>query len=188
MSLYRACKRMGRTLLLDLHAAEILRATGNANIPQSDWPHVAIYVPHYQRVRIKQTGRFDILDRHKAQRIFPEDLVGLAPKAAMLFRPAMLRDLDRANCLGGSRAIWSQWDGYLKAPRGEALLAQLAERGIPLDHVHTSGHASIPDLKRFAVAIAAKGLVPIHTFEASRFPDLFGPTVSIKNDGEWWEA
>lgn len=188
VSLYRACKRSGRTLLIDLYAAEILRATGNANIPQSDWAQVAIYVPHYQRVRIKQTGRFDILDRHKAQRVFPEDLVGLASKAAMLFRPAMLRDLDRAGCLSGSRAIWSQWDGYLKAPRGEALLGQLAERGIPLDHVHTSGHASIPDLKRLAAAIAPKTLVPIHTFEASRFPDLFGAAVSIKNDGEWWEA
>ena len=184
VSLYRACKRTGRTLLINLYAAEILRATGNSNIPQSDWSQVAIFVPHYQRVQIKQSGRFDILDRHKARRVFPEGLAGLAPNAAMLFRPAMLRDLDRAGCLDGCRAIWSQWDGYLEAPRGKKLLAQLAERNIPLDHVHTSGHASIPDLQRFAAAVAPRTLVPIHAFEARRFPDLFGPTVSIKADGE----
>ena len=87
----------------------------------------------------------------------------------------MLRDLDRAACLTGAHAIWSQWDGYLKQPRGEALLADLAARGIPLSQAHTSGHASIPDLKRLAAAVAPKVLVPIHTFEAGRFPELFGP-------------
>lgn len=36
VSLYRACKRTGRTLIIDLYSAEILRATGNPKIPQSD--------------------------------------------------------------------------------------------------------------------------------------------------------
>ena len=188
VSLYRACKRTGRTLLIDLYTAEILRATGNANIPQSDWPQVAVYVPHYQRVQIKRSGRFDLLEPHGAQRIYPEALAALAPRAAMVFRPAMLRDLDRAACLTGARAIWSQWDGYLKQPRGEALLAELATRKIPLAQAHTSGHASIPDLKRLAAAIAPRMLVPIHTFEAGRFPELFGHCVTLKDDGVWWKA
>ena len=33
VSLYRACKRTGRTLVLDLYALEVLAATGNSNIP-----------------------------------------------------------------------------------------------------------------------------------------------------------
>ena len=188
VSLYRACKRSGWTLLIDLYTAEILRATGNTNISQSDWPFVAVYVPHYQRVQIKRSGRFDLLEPHGAQRIYPEALAALAPRAAMVFRPAMLRDLDRAACLTDAHAIWSQWDGYLKQPRGEALLADLAARGIPLSQAHTSGHASIPDLKRLAAAIAPKVLVPIHTFEADRFPELFGSSVALKEDGVWWEA
>ena len=44
VSIYRACKRTGRTLVLDLYAAEVLAATGNPNIPQAGWPNVAIYV------------------------------------------------------------------------------------------------------------------------------------------------
>ena len=186
VSLYRACTQTGRTLLIDLYAAEILRATGNPRIPQSDWPHVALYVPHYQRVQIKRNGRFDLLEAHKAQRIFAEDLPAIAPKAAMLFRLAMLADLDRAACLAGAAAIWSQWDGYLKKPPGEALRASLAERSIPLSHAHTSGHASIVDLKRLATAVAPKMLVPIHTYEAKSFPQHFS-NVALKQDGVWWE-
>ena len=188
VSLYRACKRTGRTLIIDLYTAEILRATGNANIPQSSWPQIAVYIPHYQRVQIKRAECFDLITPHHPHRIYPEQLAALAPKAAVVFRPAMLPDFDRAACLAGAGAIWSQWDGYLKQPRGIALTQVLAARGIPLSQAHTSGHASIPDLQRLAAAIAPRMLVPIHTFEPHRFPDLFGPAVALKEDGVWWEA
>ena len=187
VSLYRACKRTGRTLIIDLYAAEVLRATGNVNIPQSHWPNVAVYIPHYQRVQIKRSARFDLLALHKSQRIFAEQLKALTPRAAMLFRPAMLNDLDRADCLAGARAIWSQWDGYLKQERGEALLSSLAARKIPVARAHTSGHASIVDLKRLAEAVAPNMLVPIHTYQPQQFPEHF-KAVSLKNDGVWWEV
>nr|WP_298099402.1 MBL fold metallo-hydrolase [uncultured Shinella sp.] len=136
VSLYRACKRSGRTLVIDLYAAEVLRATGNVNIPQSDWPNIAVYVPHYQRVRIKQDGRFDLLEPHKANRIFPEDLKAIAGKAAFLFRPAMLADLDRADCLEGAVAVWSQWDGYAgDLVRESAEWIRLCVEFIPLPHL-----------------------------------------------------
>ncbi|WP_026358284.1 MBL fold metallo-hydrolase [Aureimonas ureilytica] len=188
VSLYRAAKRTGSTLVIDLYAAEILRATGNPNIPQSDWPNVALFVPYYQRVRIKQTERFDLLEAHRsARRLFPEDLKAIAPKAALLFRPAMLRDLDRADCLEGARAVWSQWDGYLKQERGIALQAELVSRSIPLEHAHTSGHAAIGDLQRLAAAVAPRMLVPIHTFQPERFPEHFD-NVALQEDGVWWSA
>ncbi|MCJ2113460.1 MBL fold metallo-hydrolase [Methylobacterium sp. E-025] len=188
VSLYRACKRTGRTLVLDLYAAEMLAATGNSRIPQSDWPGVAVFVPQHQRVRIKRTGRFDLIERHGANRIYPEQLATLASRAALLFRHSLLPDLDRAGCLAGARAIWSQWAGYLDQPRGQALVTDLAARAIPLIHAHTSGHASIPDLKRLAGAIAPRQLVPVHTFEPERFPALFGSCVTIREDGQWWET
>lgn len=187
VSLYRACKRSGRTLLIDLYTAEVLRATGNANIPQSGWPSVAVYVPHYQRVQIKRSARFDLLEPHQSSRIFADRLAAMAPNTALLFRAAMLRDLDHAGCLTKARAIWSQWDGYLVQERGMALRSDLAARGIPLDHAHTSGHASIADLKRLAVAVAPKMLVPVHTYQPEQFPEHF-KAVSLKQDGEWWEV
>ena len=146
-----------------------------------------MYVPHYQRVRIKQDARFDLLEPHKSNRVFPEDLRALGGRAALLFRPAMLGDLDRADCLAGAVAVWSQWEGYLRQDKGSKIAEAFAARGIPLEHAHTSGHASIGDLKRMAEAIAPRMLVPIHTFEPGRFPDYFGPRVTRKEDGDWWE-
>ncbi|KOX53559.1 lactamase [Streptomyces purpurogeneiscleroticus] len=188
VSAFRACKRTGRTLVLDLYAAEVLAATGNPRVPQSHWPDVGVFVPQHQRVRVKRTGRFDLIERHGGNRIFPEDLAALASRSVMLFRHSLLSDLDRARCLVGARAIWSQWAGYLDQPRGRALALDLAARGIPLIHAHTSGHASIPDLKRLAAAIAPRRLVPIHTFEPERFPALFGQNVTVREDGQWWDT
>lgn len=187
VSLHRACKRADRTLVIDLYAAEILRATGNSSIPQSDWPNVAVFLPHYQRVRIKQTGRFNVLDPHKTNRVYAEDLSALAPRAAFLFRSAMLADLDRAGCLNQTVAVWSQWAGYLREDRGGQLVDMLKRMGIGIEHAHTSGHASLGDLKRFAKAIAPRKLVPIHTFEPLQFQDYFGSMVHQLDDGEWLE-
>ncbi|HUN95275.1 MAG TPA: MBL fold metallo-hydrolase RNA specificity domain-containing protein, partial [Bradyrhizobium sp.] len=54
--------------------------------------------------------------------------------------------------------------------------------------IHTSGHASIVDLKRLAEAMAPDLLVPVHTFSGDRFAELFGTNVSRRMDGEWWEV
>lgn len=185
VTLYRACKRTGRTLLLDLYALEILKATGNANIPQAGWPNVKAYVPDYQRRQIKRNKRFDIIDQYKPHRIFAEALPEIGSKAVMLFRPAMMPDIDKADLWDGGRAIWSQWDGYLKDGVGAKLKADLAARAVPLEVIHTSGHASILDLKRLAAAINPLALIPIHTFAGDDF-SLHFQNVTRRLDGEWW--
>jgi ribonuclease J len=114
VSIYRACKRTGRTLVLDLYAVEMLAATGNPHLPQAGWPNVAVYVPEYQRRHVKRTGRFDLVEHYKPQRIYREKLAVLAPRAVMLFRPAMFYDIDLMQGVWpGARMIWSQWQGYL---------------------------------------------------------------------------
>jgi ribonuclease J len=189
VSIYRACKRTGRTLVLDLYAAEILAATGNPTIPQAGWANVAIYVPEYQRRQIKRKKRFDITNRYKPHRIYREVLAPMAPRAVMLFRPGMIEDIDLMPGVStGARMIWSQWDGYLTTPANEAFQAKLAARGVRLESIHTSGHASIMDLQRLAAAMAPDVLVPVHTFQGDRYPALFGANVRRRADGEWWEV
>ncbi len=189
VSIYRACKRTSRTLLLDLYALEVMAATGNENVPRAGWPNLKVYVPEYQRRRIKADGRFDIVDRYKEHRIYRETLQDIAGRTVMLFRPAMLNDIDRMpGAWTDARMIWSQWSGYLQSETSQAFQAKLADRGVPLEIVHTSGHASIGDLKRLADAMAPEVLVPVHTFEGDRYHDLFGRNVIRRADGEWWEV
>jgi ribonuclease J len=187
VSVFRACRQTRRTFLVDLYAAEMLRATGNPNIPTvgPNWPEMALFTPKSQRVRVVRNEMFEVLQRNAHRRVFPEALPALASRAVMLFRPFMLRDLEQACCLGGASAIWSQWSGYLTQPDNVALRERLDSLRIPMTVVHTSGHASVPDLKRLATAVAPRALVPIHTFRPQDYAGLF-ENVTIREDGEWW--
>ena len=186
VSIYRAAKRTGRTLVVDLYAAEILRATGQASIPQTNWPDVALFTPHRQRVMVRERKLFDMLDYHKAGRIFPERLAEKPDRFVMLYRHAFHQDLVRAQCLSGAVAIWSQWVGYLSQPYGATFWTALGEQGVGREVIHTSGHASIADLQRLAEAIEPKQLVPIHSFQPDKFGEFFR-NVTQRQDGEWWE-
>lgn len=187
VTLYRVAKRSGRTLVIDLYTAAILEATGHPSIPQSDWPKIALYVPEAQRRQIKQHGWFDLLREHSAQRIYADDLKAIASKAVVLFRPLLMPDLDKAECLSGAKFIYSQWLGYLEKGSYDRMQAWLKSHAIDLEYWHTSGHASPVDLKRFAQAMAPKTLVPIHSFVPEQYPKLFSNVVPHP-DGEWWAA
>lgn len=189
VSIYRACKRSGRVLLVDAYAAEILKAIDHDSIPKptSDWTNIAVYLPQSQRRQLVRKGIASIVDSYRGLRIWPNELSTKSSNLTMLFRGWMLDDLEKANALQGARVIWSQWDGYLKDGPGKKLVETCALKNIPFEVVHTSGHASPSDLKRLASAVAPRKLVPIHTFERDRFPALF-ENVSIHNDGEWIEV
>jgi ribonuclease J len=189
VTVYRATKQTGRTLIVDAYAAEVLKATGYDTIPKPvrGWPNIAVFIPQAQRVQLVKKKIAPIVDGYRGFRLWPEQLAEQAPRSVMLFRAWMLRDLERAKALTGASVIWSQWDGYIKEGPGARLKADCDAHGIPFQIIHTSGHASIADLKRLAAAVRPKALVPIHTFGAERFPELF-ENVALRQDREWWEV
>lgn len=187
VSIFRASKRTGRKLVIDLYTAAVLEATGNNNIPQSDWPEVALFVPHFQRIQIKQNAWFDMLKRHATHRIYIEDLKDVPKNSTLLFRPLHQLDLGWGDCLKNAAYIYSQWDGYWEKDSYAKLKEWLDKHDIQKINIHTSGHASPHDLKGFVEAINPGKVVPIHSLFPERYPDLF-PGVEIHNDGEWWDA
>ena len=187
VTIFRAAKRTGRLLLIDLYTAVVLEATGRTTIPQSSWDDVGLYIPYRQRVYVKNNRLFDDLGRHSAHRVFPEELQGLAKRAVMLFRPHMMWDQGVGKALDGARLSYSMWGGYLQQEASRRVLAWLATHGIRYSHIHTSGHASVPDLQRLAAGIAPKRLVPIHSFETAKFGEFFA-NVERQEDGVWWEV
>ena len=187
VTIFRAARRTGRVLLIDLYAALVLEATGRPTIPQSHWDGVKLYVPHRQRVLIKNNRMFEDLRRHERNRIYPEELPGLRGKAAMLFRTGMMYDRGLRAVLDGTRLTYSMWEGYLKEESTRKVTKWLEENGIPWQVLHTSGHASVADLQRFAAALAPRRLVPIHSYETARFAEFF-ENVDRQEDGVWWEV
>ncbi|GJE60862.1 MBL fold metallo-hydrolase RNA specificity domain-containing protein [Methylobacterium trifolii] len=102
----------------------------------------------------------------------------------------MLADIDALSpkVCTNARVIWSQWDGYLLGDSGAKLKGDLAERRIGLDVIHTSGHASIDELRRLVDALQPRALVLVHTFAGDRFGGHFRPSVTRRADGEWWNV
>jgi ribonuclease J len=187
VSIMRASKRTGRKLVIDIYAAAILEATGNQNIPQSDWPEVALFVPQAQRIQIKKNAWFDMLTRHATNRIYIENLQEAPRKSTLLFRPLHRFDLERGKCLTGAAYIYSQWDGYWEQGAYDKIKEWLERNEIPKYSIHTSGHASPVDLKKLVATINPRKVVPIHSFMPERYPELF-PNVEAHDDGEWWEV
>ena len=187
VTVYRAAKRTGRVLVVDLYAAVVLRATGRESIPQSYWDDVRVYVPYGQRRFVKESGLFADLEEHSANRIFPEELPTFRGKAVVLFRPMMVRDFGIQSALEGAALSYSMWQGYLRDSYTRRVVDWLEDQGIPWETIHTSGHASVADLRRFSGAIAPRKLVPIHSFETGRFAEFFANVVR-EHDGVWWEV
>ena len=185
VTIFRAAKRANRVLLIDLYTAVVLEATGRDSIPQSDWDDVRLYIPQNQRVSIKKKGLFDDLGRHKTNRVFPEGLLDLACRAVMLFRPLAMTDRGVNAVLDGMGFTYSMWEGYLKEMGPLRVRKWLERHGVPWRTIHTSGHASVAELARFARSLRPSALVPIHSFETSRFGEFFDDVVQ-REDGEWW--
>ena len=187
VSVYRAARRAGKTLVIDLYGASVAAATGNAAIPQASWEGVRVYVPQAQRIRVKQSAQFERVREIAASRIYGEELAANPSRYVLLFRESMCRELERADCLDGAVAIWSMWTGYLNQPSGLRLREFLEARDVPLVVQHASGHATSADLLRLARAIDARRVVPIHTAAPEAFPGLID-NAEVRKDGEWWQV
>lgn len=187
VSVYRACKRTGRILVTDLYTATIAAATGRSTIPQPGFPGFSVYVPNRQRVLVKEAKEFDRIEQVRSCRVFQEWLVTNRSRITLLMPSSAAPELARSGALAGGGVVWSMWPGYLHEDSGKRFQELLQSEGIPLMVDHTSGHASVADLQRLAVALDARRVIPIHTEGADRYHEIFS-TVELHGDGEWWDV
>jgi len=187
VTIFRAARRSGRTLILDMYTAVVLRAAGNPRLPQAEWPEVRVYLPRSQKRTVIRAEAFELAGSFAASRIYPEHLAGAAAGSVMLFRPGMMRELEEAQCLEGDHVIYSMWTGYLGEDRQKPFHESLQRLAIPMDVCHTSGHAAPPDLKRLVEAFRPRAVVPIHSEVPQRYLELYD-NVTLRADGEWWPA
>jgi ribonuclease J len=186
VTVYRAARRAGRTLLLDLYTATVAQGTGRATIPQPGFPQLGVYVPQRQRVLVKTSGEFHRTHAIRPHRVFPEDLLAAPERYVLLSTSSTVQELLRAGTLDRhGMLVWSLWSGYLTEPSGVRLRAAAAAAGVPFIQHHTSGHAPLGDLKRLVAAVNPSRIVPIHTQGAGEYARHF-PTATPRQDGTWW--
>ena len=83
--------------------------------------------------------------------------------------------------------LYSRWSGYLESDDWSATKAALNSSNGRLLEVHTSGHMLSTDIPKFVKAVAAKSVVPIHTFEPAEFSKHFDNVLNV-NDGQTFEV
>jgi ribonuclease J len=187
VTVFRAAKRSGRQTVVDLYTATVARAT-RSTIPQPGFGGLRVYVPNRQRVRVKESRQFARVDGVKDCRIYLDEVAKDPGKFVFCVPSSTDGELIKSGVLTADGvAVWSLWDGYLKEPSGQQLLERLTDNCTDLFQMHTSGHASVTDLKRLVAAVAPRKVVPIHSEATDRYDKLF-PSVDRHSDGEWWEV
>ena len=187
VTVYKAARAAGRTLVMDLYTATVATATGRASIPRPGFPGVGVYLPRRQRTHIVRSGEFARTTQIRPFRVFPEQLRADPKQFVVLTSSSAALELLELGTLDDGVAVWSLWSGYLQEPSGQRLQALLDEHEVPLVEHHTSGHASVTDLRRLVDAVKPERVVPIHTEGAQQYAQHFTGT-SAHADGDWWAA
>lgn len=169
VTVYRACKKAGRKLVLSGYAAYLLMKLENPHLPNLTWPDV-------KKFAVKEQNRCSVS---------PEEIAADAGKYVVLPVKSTFDTLVKTDNLNDETLfVWSMWSGYKDryADRFEAL----NKASVRCVDLHTSGHADIPTLKQFVEEITPKKIVPIHTFYPERFKELFDNAV-LHADNEVFE-
>ena len=165
VTLYRACLKAGRTLVVDLYTAEVMEAlAGFGRLPRPGWRNLKVVVTSAFARIYRRTGREAFVEQMVPHGIPAAKLAQTPEKWVVMVRPSLIRDYvpkgvtpnpDDAWC-------WSMWHGYLESENGAQVSKWFEDGGSRADHIHTSGHASPAVLQSFAHAMNAKQFVPIH--------------------------
>ncbi|EIC23919.1 MBL fold metallo-hydrolase [Thiorhodovibrio frisius] len=183
VSIYRACKRAGKTFAVDFYIANILKELSEfATIPYPSYsfPEIKVFFPYRLSRMISKKGNEKLLYRFKDYKITKEQIGEEFDKTVMIVRPSMLKDLEFIKGLENGIFIYSMWEGYKKEKPTKEFIGFLIKRGMTEKSIHTSGHADREALKRMVEVLSPKNLVPIHTFEGDEYKKIFTGTKVVR--------
>ena len=190
VSAYRACLRSGKVLVIDFYTAWVLEQVRKAasGVPAMDWSTVRVYAHYRQDKTLKENKDFfgDFRKRAYHNRITKEQLEANPSQYLYISKMSQYRVMERYKQFGPINLIYSQWLGYLvytdeQYYGAEAIAHYPYDQQVNFVYAHTSGHAPLNDLIRFAAAIKPKKLIPIHTEHSELFSDHFENVVRLSD-------
>lgn len=186
VTLYRACKSTGRTLVVDLYTAEVMeKLAGFGQLPRPEWPNLKVVITKSFARMYRETGRADFVDRMAKHGISVDKLAETPSRWVVMTRPSLIRDFEKKGVLPNAQDAWSwsMWHGYLSGEDGRRVQSWFGQGQCPETHIHTSGHASPDDLRKFAMAINPEVLIPVHGVSWDEETEGF-PVILRLADGE----
>lgn len=183
VSAYRACIKIDRIFVIDLYTAFILSKLRKVSkgIPQYDSDNIRIKFWKAHADSLAGAGYRDLLYAYNKRKIEMFEISEKKDSVLMIARDNSVFSvtLKELGDVKGAKLIYSMYEKYLT----DEFNAKCGKRGIEIEYVHTSGHAIVEDLKTFASALNPKTLIPIHTFRADQYKELFS-NVKVLNDEE----
>ena len=185
VTIFRAAKRSGRMFIIDFYTAEILEILKKyANLPNAEWPRIRVCYPGPLAKRFEQLGLQEILSKHSANGIKWTRINEIRERVVMLIRPGFMPNIKRSINLEGAVWIYSMWRGYLERSKPlKNMKKYLEDKGVKFCFMHTSGHATISDLKSLVEAMKPAFVIPIHSFYPEKYEQYFD-NVKQLGDGE----
>ncbi|RLA72159.1 MAG: MBL fold metallo-hydrolase [Epsilonproteobacteria bacterium] len=193
VSAYRACKRAGKVFVVDMYTAwvlEKLKIVSNS-VPNMSWGDVKVLRSYgkYYYDKISENpshfGDFKSKIYKDGNNIQLEEIKLSASKYFLKISPSFIdKSIQRLN-LNNANIIYSQWLGYLEEEFSDIKTVNLYKKlqdKYNWVYAHTSGHADLRSLKKFASSIHPKILIPIHTEYKKEFENHFhNVTVLVDN-------
>lgn len=186
VSIYKACIKTNKILVIDVYIAMILKELSNfASIPypSKQFNNIKVIFPYYISKRISSIDK-NILYQFKEYKITKSEISINKNNIVMLVRPSMKKDLDLIEKLNNGNFIYSLWEGYLQENNNKLFVDYLVNRNFSIYKVHTSGHADIHTLKLMVDSLEPHYIIPIHTFNRNMYEQYFNIPIKIINDGE----
>lgn len=172
VSVFRACLRTGRTLVLQPYTGRILQVLENPRIPNFSWRGI---MKHKPVPKTKHEISFATMAQNPKKYVY-------------IPGGKWIDEMTKQNMLNSDTTyIYSMWAGY-RETTAKPTIDAMTNAGVTMDNVHTSGHADIPTLRAFVQALNPSRLVPIHTFNPDKFTELFGKYATTDvhpNNTEW---
>ena len=188
-ALFRACRRRGKTLVIDPYTANVLAAVSKLNpkIPSATTTEqMKVYFPPRLTTRLTERDQRQYIYslNPRENKITYTEISTTPERYVMLVRPSVVEFLQKIDA-PQIRFIKSIWSGYWDEPNTERFRRWVEANCEQLPDIHSSGHADITSLQHIVEFVQPKHLVPIHTDSPNRFAELF-PDSSIisSNDNE----
>lgn len=195
VSAYKACKRAGKVFVIDIYTAWILEKVKKvAKVMNLDFDNVKVYKPtvntggnQYGKVT-KSKDFFDTFkDKifHKDNLITFEEIKLKPSKYFVKCSPWYIENILKEIDAHSASIIYSQWKGYQEEKYSDKRTAKLYQKLRDNYHwvyAHTSGHANLPTLQKFASSLKPKQLIPIHTEFKHKFIQYFDNVIELDDN------
>lgn len=189
VSFYRAALKLNKTFVVDIYTANVLyelhQLGNNIPYPSNEYSNIKVFYPYRLTQKIFNEIGEEYAKRFSAFHMPKEKLTNDQNNIVMMVRPSMLKDIQKCGLHDGV-FIYSMWQGYRDSEYQQKFEQYLKSVGFALMEIHTSGHASVSDIKRLITELNPKKIIPIHTMNPNAFKDFSNKT-ELKEDGKEFE-